>query len=765
MPAWAQALRRAWRRLILALDATLIGEAHRLPLWTPVLLALGSAAYFSLRSEPNGLWAVVLPLGPALGLVWLTGRHRGAAPGEHPGRHTARCALVALALVGVGFAAAQWRTQSLKAPTVTEALGRVPLEALVLSRERTDTGEKFIVRPLKIGSERELKNLPRRLDLRVRWSGNYQKRASRPPVRPGDAIFLFASVYPAPQATEPGGFDYRRWVYFKGIQGMAWSTMSPRLIDRPPDLERPIGTLIERVRERIVERIDRHLVGAEASLAAALIVGKRDGITEELEEALRDAGLAHILAISGLHMGLFGGLVFAGLRVLGALVPTRLSDRSIKHAAAIGGLIGAFGYLVLSGAAVSTQRAFITLALMFIAILIDRRAISLRLVATAATLILLFRPESVFDAGFQLSFAAVTVLVASIEWYRRAAPGPDETTLRRPLAGRALGGVASRVGKFWLAIGTTTLLAGLATGPIAAFHFNQIANYGLLGNLLAMPLVTVLIMPAAVATFVAMPFGFEAVPLAIMGEGLSALVGIARWVSGLAGATTAIGALPTVFILSLIGGALWLIIWQQRWRYAGAVAMVASVFFIGLGERPDILIDDRGRALAVKTVTGERAVFKQGRSTYALDQWLRRDGLGEEASDGAPAIACEREACKVELAGSDTYLLVVKHRRAVLDECDGAAIVLSRHPLPCGCRRSIEAKGGLVIDPPALSAQGAHALWLGDEGIRVRTVRGESGLRPWTQAGEPMGHSATGAPQASGDGGRGADYCAPHLAQ
>jgi competence protein ComEC len=357
----------------------------------------------------------------------------------------------------------------------------------------------------------------------------------------GDNIRLTADLRPPSRSARPDGFDFARQNYFDRSGAIAFTA-------RPIELETDAKALpplsrterltlgLAEFRRHIGERIERALPGEVGAIAKALMTGERGGISEETNEAYRDAGIFHILSISGLHMAIMGGSVFVAIRFVLAGIPAIALRWPIKKWAAAAAPIAAFGYLLISGGAHATIRSFIMIVIMFLAILVDRPALAMRNVALAALFILAVIPESLFNAGFQLSFAAVTALVAGYEAYR------IRTDQRRR---QGLGIVSQAIGRMkWLRglwqflAGTiaTTLLAGLATAPIAAYHFHQTQTFAVATNLIAVPLSNLVVMPAALAAFLAMPLSLEAYPLALMKLGIDGTTHAARWVAGWSGA-------------------------------------------------------------------------------------------------------------------------------------------------------------------------------------------------------------------------------------
>jgi competence protein ComEC len=340
--------------------------------------------------------------------------------------------------------------------------------------------------------------------------------------------------------------------------------------------------------------------GRQGAFAAAIIAGDRSNIDPADAEALRASNLAHLLAISGLHMGLLTGLVFAATRLLLAGFPHAVAGVPAKKTAAIVALAAGLGYLMLSGATVATQRAFVMMAVAFSAVLLDRPAISLRGLALAAAVVLAIRPISLMDVGFQMSFAATAALVAGYEEVRRRrqirlARAPDQ----RVTAGRRRR-VLRLAGIYLAGLVFTSLIAGGATAPYAAFHFNRVAPYGLLANLSAFPVMGLVIAPAAVAAGMLAPLGLEGPALWVMGQGIDWVLDVAHKVSSLPGAVRPVPAGPAAVLPLMTLGGLWLFLWRGPWRLAGLAGIAAAlIVWMAPSQRPEVLIASGGRLVGV----------------------------------------------------------------------------------------------------------------------------------------------------------------------
>ena len=457
--------------------------------------------------------------------------------------------------------------------------------------------------------------------------------------------------------------------------------------------------VVDAVRSRAVARIRAAQPGEAGAVAAALLVGERDGLSQTTVDDLRVAGLAHLLAISGLHMMLLAGTAFFAARALLALSPTLALSRPIRKWAAVAALLVATVYLALSGGAVATMRAYVMAVVMFTAILVDRPAISMRNLALAAFAVLLVEPESVTEPGFQMSFGAVMALIAAWEiWNGRARVRLDDD----PLPGGRLAAWPLRAA---LAVAFTSLVAGLATAPFAAYHFERIASYSLLGNLLAAPLVSLVIMPFGLLTLVVMPFGIEAAPLAVMAWGIDTLLAIAGWVAHLPGAEMPAPRIAPACLCLIAGGLLWTCLWRRPWRLAGVAAMLAGVALIPvLADPPDILVAPDGKAIAVRDASGTLRVAGSRYGAYVVEQFLDKETAPPETTAALrEGVACDEVACV--LGGADGLRVsLVTDPLAFAEDCRRADLLVTPLPAPADCAAE------RMIDTDALARGGAHAV-------------------------------------------------------
>ena len=687
--------------LRLHLASVWAAERQRVFLWVPVLFGAGGGLYLTLPAEPVG-WIAPLAAGTFGVGALLLRRHTGPALG-----------FAALALLAAGVAAADWRTERVGAPVLEAPIGPVDVTGRVVWVGAGEGPQRYLLDRVRI-ERLAPEATPARVRLSVRSTG------PDGPASPGSWLTALASLRPPPAPAEPGAWDFARQAWFQRIGAVGFVYGAPQPLAAPDGEGGGMLPLLSRVRHWVSARILARTTPSAGPFAAALLTGDRSAIEKTALQAMRDAGLAHLLAISGLHVGLVAGFIFFAARGALALIEPVALRMPIKKWAAGCALAGGAAYLLLSGMSVPTQRAFVMVGVVLLAIMLDRARISMRLIALAALLVLAIAPESMLGPSFQMSFAAATALIATYE------------AARRPFARLAArGGLALRPLVYAAGVTLTSLVAGIATGPFAVYHFNRIADYGLLANLGAVPITGFWIMPWGLVALVLMPFGLEGLALAPMGWGIDAVVWIATRVAEQPGAVTLVPAMPAAALLAIVVGGLWLCLWRSRWRFLGIAVIGAGMVIAGLERRPDILVDGEAKVMAVRGEDGRLWVSTRKRGRFVSDVWLRRDGQAEvltwpSAGEGKPAagLRCDTLGC-IQQRGERT-IAFVHDPRAFEEDCRRADPVISAVPAWDLCPRP-----ETVVDRFDLWRAGSHAVWLLPGGVRVENVTESRGERPW----------------------------------
>ncbi|WP_224823558.1 ComEC/Rec2 family competence protein [Cognatishimia sp. MH4019] len=666
------------------IKAALEAQRGHLFCWAPVAMALGIGGYFAIPFEPGGamLTAAALTVGAGASIYWRSRESWGVFA-------------LALALVALGLLLAALRAHSVTAPVLSYRYYG-PVEGRIIAIDRSVSDKVRVMLDRVVLARMSPVRTPEKVRISLHWPD---------PVivpEPGMRVAATAHLSPPQGPVEPGGFTFQRMAWFKGLGAVGYA--------RTPLLAMPGGGAqadlwIYRQRMALSQEVRDRMGGPEGGVAAAIVSGDRSGIQADTLTNLRASNLAHLLAISGLHMGLLTGVVFALLRFGLALNAHAANHWNTKKIAAIGALIAGAGYLALSGGSVATERAFIMVSVMFVAILLNRRALTLRAVAMAAVIVLVLTPEALIGPGFQMSFAATTALVAVFGALR----GRSWRQIPKPV---------QKVG----AVVLSSFVAGLATAPFAAAHFNQIAHYGLLANILSVPMMGAVVMPAAVLAAILWPLGLSGVGLWIMGLGLRWILTVADWVAGLEGAVGKI-LTPVPSVIPLIAlGALFTILWRGRGRVLGVVPMLVAAILWAATDRPTMLISDSGALLGVMTAEG-RSVSKARGESFVAGSWLENDGdPADQQTAYARSAAWEQRLRQFDVAGQRIHHATGKRATEGLPDCTGGVWLVSNQPIARDgdCR---------ILDPVALRQTGSIALYADG---RVVTAYAQSGDRLWT---------------------------------
>ena len=671
-------------------------------LWAPVALTFGIWIYFALPQEPalslTGFFMLL-----AILLFW---------------RARARMGMLLLAILLSGFVLAKVRAELIATPLLKATTGEIVLSGIVHNVERaSERRSTIILQPDEIEGLTKVQ-LPRRLRL------SNAIRNGEPAI--GARIAFKARLSPIPSPTMPGGFDYGRLLYFEGIGGTGRITSKIDILGSTTSASIWLSGALNNLRQEIGSRIRQHLKGTIAAFAEALITGERASIPKDVNRSLQISGLYHILSISGLHMSLVAGGVFWFARAVLALFPTVAQRWPIKKWAAGVALVFGFAYMLLAGSDAATQRSYIMLAVVFLAIIVDRPAISLRNLALAALLILFLQPESAIQAGFQMSFMAVMGLAAFFEYWNRPKPERDYRIESKRIF------YARKIYRIVLASILTTLIAGGFSSIPAAYHFGRLAPYGILANGLAIPVISLAVMPFAALSAVLMPLGLEAWPLAVLGKGLEMVIAISDGVAALPGAQRVIPQLPLTSAIVLALGASILCLSARQAKYAGCALLFSGLVMAQVSTFPDILIERTAANAAFRNSSGELVFANPHKGRFAAEKWLQANGEETEFKEAAKRAgwACEGRSCRSEIKGKVIGYFIEGEGAA--PSCDGLDIIIAAYPLRGICK-SVPTR----IDRFDVWRMGSHAIAINDNSLRITTARGLSRNRPWVVVPEP----------------------------
>ena len=631
------------------IEAALERERAQLPLFVPVALGAGICAWFALPTQ--GEWLAWL-------LAWL-GVAAGIGVFARGGR------LSQILTVGALLLAAGCLIPWAKALLV----GSPPLAHAAVAQMQAHV---IAVEPQAARNVTRLTLAPdNRTDLPPQVRVNVTSEQLPAKLEPGDVVSLRARLMPPPAAALPGSYDYSVLAYFSGI-GATGKSLGPVTVATS-------GHEGPGLRARLATHIRKQLPGPEGAIAVAFANGDQAGIAQDDVLAMRRSGLAHLLSISGLHVSaLIAGVMFLVYRLL-ALSPTLALRLPLILIAACAGALAGIGYTWLTGLQVPTVRSCVAALLVVAGLMLGREAISLRLVAVGALVVMLFWPEAVIGPSFQMSFAAVAAIVALYEWPRaRALFAKREESRLRKIA-RELTGLFA-----------TGIAVELTLMPIALYHFHRAGMLGSVANLIAIPLTSFVTMPAEALALLLDTVGLGAPAWWVTGWSLRLLLGLAHYVGG---QPFAVMAMPLtgdgVFVLTMLG-IIWLMLWRGRMRLAGLAAALIGVIFIALSPTPDILVTADGRHVAIRTESGGYALLRARAGDYVRDQLAESAGYEGEFADLAtlPGAKCSVDACMVDVHGEHllaTRTSYVLPWQDLVAACAQSDIVISDRMLPRGC--------------------------------------------------------------------------------
>lgn len=685
-------------------------EQRRLFLWVPVAAGAGVVLYFTVDREPN-VWLATLLAAVLAGLAALV-------------RHEQRAfmALVAAAAIVCGFACAAWRTARVAAP-VLDRLHIATLQGYIEEMDFRREGGRFVLRVAAADGLDE--PLPYRVRLTTRRT---------PDLEAGAFVEVKARLLPPSRAAEPGGYDFARDAYYAGI-GAVGSVLGRLEEADPPDAPDPMlrfAMAVDRARNALARRVDTIVGGDAGAIAAAMVTGKRDLISESAKDTIRQAGIFHVVTISGVQMTLVAGIFFVGLRRLLVLNRTLALRYPIKKWAAAAAMVAAVGYDVMTGSRVGTERALAMTLVLLAAVLLDRHALTMRNLAVAALCVIVLEPEALLGASFQLSFAAVAALVAVYE--ARAARYAREADEMVVVPARAaprgwLGLRRHRQGHGLRGALFATFCATGATASFMAYDFHELNPYVLVGNPLTLAIIEVFAVPGALLGTALYPFGLDGPVWHWVGLGIAIVMRAARFIGALPGSSLHLPAFAPWSLALLALAVLSAVIWRTPLLRATAIPLLL-VGLTGAVSGPvfDIAVAPSGEAAAVRQADGRLVVIGRRPSAFDAEQWLRADADARDAKAAIDKDKCDTLGCVAHLADGRA-VAVDLDRGAFAEDCARAAVLVTPLYAPSGC------KAPVVLDRESLKKTGAVTLKGGTSaktGFTMATARTSDEDRPWS---------------------------------
>jgi competence protein ComEC len=675
-------------RTAMAVRGAVAAQHGQLFLWVPVALAIGIALHFALPWHHQRQWLLVLLIGIAI-LVSVLQR----VPQKF-------ALMAAVSLVALGLLLAGWREGQVAAPRLTRDV-TVTLEVRVIDV----TTRHLLVAPL--AADRALPPLQR---IRLKLPATPTR------FEPGQRLRLRARLAVVQSGVSPQGYDFARVAWFQqiGATGRILGTVEVLASEAPHSF----SGWFDRARERAARRFQAQIPGEAGAVAGALIVGERNSLSEETTQDMRISGLAHLLSVSGFHLVMVAGALFMGTRHLMALWPWLALHAPTKAIAAVLSVGGALVYTLLTGAAYPTLRSMIAISIVMLGVVLGRTAISLRLMAAVGFVLLLFRPEALLDVSFQLSFTGVAALIAFFEAKRVRAwlsPKADEGWLFR---------LMRSTGSTLLA----TFVAELALAPIAVAHFNQLGVYGLLANVIGVPVTGFILMPLGFLCLVLQPFGLDTLVNPLFGAALEYFILFAKWIAHLPHAQIRIPEMGGPAFASFMFGLVVLILARGRLKWACVPFGAAGFALALLVPSPDVRIAPDGKTIGVRTAAGDLVFPNLRAGKFARTSWLEDEATAADdgqAWDAVAEPACRDSVCRVRL-GTTGRLLAVLPRAAEPEKCPDVDVLIDLRAI-----RYSSCTAPLYLDRRWLWDHGATELYFESDKIKIKTYAATVGDHAW----------------------------------
>ena len=626
------------------MEKLLEAERTQLPPWVVVGLGTGIAAWFSL--EDPAQWKAFLCLGAALTLIGfsLGSGRAGRALGWFALAATIGCALV-------------WARSAIVAaprldhPVVAQVQGSVLSVDHLAARQTT----RVLLRSTS-------PDLPPKLRLSID-DGKLPRG-----IAPGAVLETRARLVPPPPMALPGTYDFARDAWFQGLGGVG-KPLGAVTVLRPGQARG-----LDRTRDALRTHIEQRLPASPAGIAVALATGDQNAVDQDDADAMRRAGLTHLLSVSGLHIAaVVAFAMFLSLKILALSERLALRFNLVLVSAGVAAA-GGIGYTLLTGAQVPTVRSCVAALLILAGIALGRDALSMRLIATGALIVLAFRPEALAGASFQMSFAAVTAIVAlhSTRWARRLLQRRDE-------------GILARIGRDLLGIIATGLVVEVALAPMALYHFHRTGLYGVFANIVAIPLTTFVIMPSEAAALAFDALGWGTPFWWICGGAIEGLLWLAHAIATTKGAVALLPSMPAWAFALMVAGGVWLCLWNTRLRLLGLAPVAVGAIAAALAPSPDLLVTGDGVHLAVVD-HGTPFILRERTGDYVRSLMAEASGFDGDPADleSTPYSNCSRDACValVRKGGAEWRILATRSAMsidwtAITSACAAADIVIS----------------------------------------------------------------------------------------
>lgn len=669
---------------------------------TLLCIATGIGLYFNLPGEGNSKVCALL-LVILLFCVALTRNYRYL-----------NNLIIGALIISIGYSLALYRTHTSSTHLLSQTLKSFDVVMMVEENEPLQKNRIRYTGKLLSLSKRTQNKIPKRIRIRTSDQG--------PRFKYGDLLCMRAMLARPKGPIRADGYDFGFALWFKQVGATGFNISPIRLCpynQERIDNQSQLSQIIANIRNFIGNKIDNGLNEPERAMARALILGDRGRVKKEDLEAMRKAGLGHLLAISGLHMAVFGGTLFILIRALLALFPIFSQNHPIKKYAAFGALIGSFAYFLISGQSIPTQRAVLMISVLFTAIMIERTALTLRNVAVAALIILVLKPESLVSAGFQMSFAAVTALIVTYQMFREYEP---LNNLKSSTANRWLKPFYY-LGGIWV----TSIIATVATAPFAIYHFHNVSYMGPVGNMLAIPVFSLLLMPSALISLILMPLGLEVIALVPLKYSIQILLSTAHWTSSFDPAVITIGAINLSSVLLIMAGLVLVFYKNRPVNLIGAALIIIAPISALKNEKPDLYIGASAEVIALRGEDKKLYAPTGRKGTFVLTNWLKADGDTRSLNNvrNSQNFLCDDTACTGKTSGKRVTL--IKSIAALEKACETADILIYKFSITRKCKNP-----KLILSKRELTNSGTLSLYIKDGKIKIISANQFRKNRIWS---------------------------------
>ncbi len=698
-------------------------EKYNLILWFPVCQCVGILTYFSLSFEPSCTFtiSIFLLLLPTLILIAILYR-----------KYAILC--IALIAVLIGFTASKLRTALVdaqildkeryvkdivatvkdindrgsykqfllsitKPSTIPESSSVIPVPPFVIPAPSSvipalDTGiqKKKIWSRAGMTPDRALDNI--RISVRTKVEKG---------IKIGDQVKLSAKLFPPKIAPSEYAYDFARIAYYQKISATGFATSKIALYKKTE--ARKFQEYIESFRQYIYENLQQNIKKPHADILSALLIGKKDGVDQKTMDAIRDSGIAHLFAISGLHLSFVAGLFFIVFRNLFAISETLTLKYNTKKISAFLTILPTTFYLLITGMQISAQRAYIMVILVLIATMIERKYRGLIAIAFAASVILSVEPEAILKPGFQMSFSAVLALVASYQ-----------------INANKLFKI--KIMKYFVSIMISSVIASLATVPYTIYNFNYFSISGIITNLVAIPIVTLIIIPLGIIYVLLIPLGIEWIIAPFIEHPIDSILYITNAIASLQYLVIPIRTFPASSIIIITFGLLWLCLWERNWRFFGIFFIVLGICFSTAYKTPDILINADN--VAAKESDNLLYSLTRKNRNFVVKTWAKQNGQNQilnhtKYSNPDKRLKCNDYGC-IYNKGNNKLVLLAYKKEDILENCDKVDLIIQLSEF------DYSACNTKIIKHADLETYGTHSVWLTNRYVKINTVRSN---RPW----------------------------------